>query len=117
MLCTRDRVRGLRARLCGAGSGLTAPSALLGWRRAHLQHALVGGLLLQLDQPVQDDQLHVVVALLYDQVDVALSGGLQNTNGAVREAPQNLARTGSHTALQERNLKKNVGLAWDELEA
>ena len=36
----------------------------------------MGGVLLQLDQAVQDDQLDVVVALLDDQVDVALGSSL-----------------------------------------
>lgn len=45
---------------------------------AYLQHTLVSGMLLQLDQTVEDDQLHIVVALLDDQIDVALGGSLES---------------------------------------
>ena len=37
----------------------------------------MSGVLFQLDEPVQHNQLHVVVALLDDQVDVALGSGLE----------------------------------------
>lgn len=36
----------------------------------------MSGMLLQLDEPIEHNQLHVVVALLDDQVDVALGGSL-----------------------------------------
>lgn len=42
----------------------------------YLQHTLVSGMLLQLDEAVQYDQLHVVIALLNDQVNITLSCSL-----------------------------------------
>lgn len=42
----------------------------------YLQHSLVGGMFLQLNQAVQNDQLHIVIALLNDQVNITLSCSL-----------------------------------------
>jgi hypothetical protein len=47
-----------------------------------LQDLLVAGHLLHGDQAVQHDQLHVVVALLDDEVDVGGDGGLDGGGGA-----------------------------------
>lgn len=41
-----------------------------------LQNTLMSGVLLQLDQAIQYNQLDIVVALLDDQVDVALRSSL-----------------------------------------
>ena len=43
-----------------------------------LQHALVAGVLLQRHQPVQHDQLHVVVGLLQDDLDVGRGRSLMS---------------------------------------
>lgn len=44
----------------------------------------MSGVLFQLDQPVQDNQLDIVVTLLDYQIDVALGSSLQGTGSPVR---------------------------------
>lgn len=43
---------------------------------AYLEYSLVGRMLLQLHQTIENNQLHVVVALLDNQIDVALGSSL-----------------------------------------
>ena len=43
---------------------------------SHLQYFLVGGHLFESHKAVEDYQLHIVVAVLHYQVDVALAGRL-----------------------------------------
>lgn len=43
----------------------------------YLEHTLMSRMLLQFNQTIQNDQLDVVVALLDDQVNVALRGSLE----------------------------------------
>lgn len=45
---------------------------------SYLEYTLVSGMLLQFDQTIKNDQLHVVVALLDDQINVALGSSLQS---------------------------------------
>lgn len=42
----------------------------------HLQNTFMCRMLLELNQAIQDNQLHIVVALLDDQVNIALCGRL-----------------------------------------
>jgi len=42
----------------------------------YLKHALVSGMLLQFNQTIENNELHVVVALLNDQINVALCSSL-----------------------------------------
>lgn len=42
----------------------------------YLQHTLMSRMLLQLDEAIQYDQLHVIITLLNDQVDITLSRSL-----------------------------------------
>lgn len=46
----------------------------------YLENTFMSGMLLQLYQTIQDDQLHVVVTLLDDQVNVALGSSLEQTH-------------------------------------
>lgn len=43
----------------------------------NLEHTFMSGMLLQFYQTVEDDQLYIIVALLDDQVDVALGSSLE----------------------------------------
>lgn len=47
------------------------------WTHVYLQHTLMCGVFLQLNQPVQNNEFHVVVALFNDQINVALSSSLK----------------------------------------
>lgn len=46
---------------------------------AYLEYSLVGRMLLQLNQTIENNQLHVVVALLDNQIDVALGSSLESS--------------------------------------
>lgn len=48
--------------------------------KKYLEHTLMSGMLLQLNQTIKDNQLHIVVTLLYNQINVALGSSLEINN-------------------------------------
>ena len=44
----------------------------------YLEYTLVSGMLLQLNQTIENNELHIVVALLDDQINVALGCSLKS---------------------------------------
>lgn len=44
---------------------------------SYLEYTLVSGMLLQLNQTIENNQLHVIVTLLNNQIDVALGSSLK----------------------------------------
>ena len=44
----------------------------------YLEYTLMSGMLLQFNQTIKNNQLHVVVTLLYDQINVALGSSLES---------------------------------------
>lgn len=44
----------------------------------YLEHTLMSGMLLQFDETIKNDQFHIIVALLDDQINVALGSSLES---------------------------------------
>lgn len=62
--------------------GLLIPEPPPSLGPTYLENSLMSGMLLEFYQAVENDQLHVVVALLDDQINVALGCSLKpNTKG------------------------------------
>lgn len=51
----------------------------------YLEYTLVSGMLLQFNQTIKNNQLHIVVALLDNQINVALGSSLETIKECIRD--------------------------------
>ncbi len=56
----------------------SAAKISLSHKSSYLEHTLMSGMVLQLNQTIENNQLHVVVAFLDDQINVTLGSSLES---------------------------------------